>query len=166
MGCIYALVGLGFILIYNATNGLNFAQGELVMLSAFVFYAMLSAGAPYMAAALLTIAVDGGRRLRVPAVAVLSAARPFISRLHHRHDRFFHHGAQFRTAGLGTKPAARAVVFFCHTRSRSATSSWRRSICSSSASPPSCSLLQYALFFYTDLGRRLRAAAQNGEVAH
>jgi branched-subunit amino acid ABC-type transport system permease component len=44
MGCIYALVALGFVLIYNATGGLNFAQGELVMLGAFLFYAGLDAG--------------------------------------------------------------------------------------------------------------------------
>lgn len=32
MGCIYALVALGFHLIYNATGAINFAQGEQVML--------------------------------------------------------------------------------------------------------------------------------------
>lgn len=36
MGCIYALVALGFLLIYQAVGALNFAQGELVMLSAFL----------------------------------------------------------------------------------------------------------------------------------
>ncbi len=34
-GSIYALVALGFILIFKATDVINFAQGELVMLSAF-----------------------------------------------------------------------------------------------------------------------------------
>jgi len=32
MGCIYALIALGFHLIYNATGAINFAQGEQVML--------------------------------------------------------------------------------------------------------------------------------------
>jgi len=32
MGCIYALVALGFHIIYNATGAINFAQGEQVML--------------------------------------------------------------------------------------------------------------------------------------
>ena len=32
VGCIYALVALGVALIYNATNIINFAQGEFVML--------------------------------------------------------------------------------------------------------------------------------------
>ncbi|MDD4362960.1 MAG: branched-chain amino acid ABC transporter permease [Atribacterota bacterium] len=35
MGCIYGLVALGINLIYNATGGLNFAQGGLVMLGAY-----------------------------------------------------------------------------------------------------------------------------------
>ena len=36
MGCIYGLVALGFVLIYKATELVNFAQGDLLMLGAFV----------------------------------------------------------------------------------------------------------------------------------
>jgi branched-chain amino acid transport system permease protein len=36
MGSIYALVALGFVLIFNAVSVVNFAQGEFVMLPAFV----------------------------------------------------------------------------------------------------------------------------------
>ena len=35
LGCIYALIALGFVLIYKATETVNFAQGELMMLGAF-----------------------------------------------------------------------------------------------------------------------------------
>ncbi|MFQ5692747.1 MAG: branched-chain amino acid ABC transporter permease, partial [Nitrospinota bacterium] len=35
MGSIYALVSLGFILVYNAVGAVNFAHGELVMVGAF-----------------------------------------------------------------------------------------------------------------------------------
>ena len=41
-GCIYALVALGFVLIYKTTDVLNFAQGELVMLGAFVAYTFIA----------------------------------------------------------------------------------------------------------------------------
>ncbi len=34
-GCIYGLVALGFVLIYKATESVNFAQGDLMMLGAF-----------------------------------------------------------------------------------------------------------------------------------
>ena len=35
-GCIYALVALGFILIFKATEVVNFAQGDLMMIGAFL----------------------------------------------------------------------------------------------------------------------------------
>lgn len=38
LGCIYALVALGFTLIYKATAVVNFAQGELMMVGAYVNY--------------------------------------------------------------------------------------------------------------------------------
>ena len=37
-GCVYGLVALGFVLIYKATEMVNFAQGDLMMLGAFVGY--------------------------------------------------------------------------------------------------------------------------------
>ncbi len=38
VGFIYGLVALGFVLIYKATEILNFAQGEFMMLGAFLTY--------------------------------------------------------------------------------------------------------------------------------
>lgn len=35
-GCVYGLVALGFVLIYKATESVNFAQGDLMMLGAFM----------------------------------------------------------------------------------------------------------------------------------
>lgn len=35
-GCVYGLIALGFVLIYKATETVNFAQGELMMVGAFV----------------------------------------------------------------------------------------------------------------------------------
>jgi branched-chain amino acid transport system permease protein len=35
-GCVYGLIALGFVLIYKATEMVNFAQGDLMMLGAFV----------------------------------------------------------------------------------------------------------------------------------
>jgi branched-chain amino acid transport system permease protein len=35
IGCIYGLIALGFVLIYKATEAVNFAQGDLMMLGAF-----------------------------------------------------------------------------------------------------------------------------------
>ncbi|MGM0569387.1 branched-chain amino acid ABC transporter permease [Marinobacter sp.] len=40
IGCVYGLVALGFVLIYKATEVVNFAQGELMMFGAFVALTM------------------------------------------------------------------------------------------------------------------------------
>ncbi len=42
VGCIYGLVALGFALIYKATEVVNFAQGDLMMLGAFVAWALVT----------------------------------------------------------------------------------------------------------------------------
>src|SRR5215831_13444110 len=58
IGLMYALIALGFVLIYKATDAINFAQGEFVMFAGFV-----TAGAgeilgfPFWAAALMAICV-------------------------------------------------------------------------------------------------------------
>lgn len=61
VGAIYALVGLGFALIYNASDVVNFAQGEFVMLGAMITIALLTADLPLplaaIAATLLTASV-------------------------------------------------------------------------------------------------------------
>jgi len=41
IGCVYALVALGFVLIYKATEVVNFAQGELMMIGAFLAYTLI-----------------------------------------------------------------------------------------------------------------------------
>ncbi len=61
VGSTYALVGLGFALIYNASDVVNFAQGEFVMLGAMLAIALLTAGWPLplaaIAATLITVLV-------------------------------------------------------------------------------------------------------------
>lgn len=38
MGCVYALIALGFVLIYKASEVINFAQGDLMMIGAFIVF--------------------------------------------------------------------------------------------------------------------------------
>ncbi len=42
-GCIYGLIALGFVLIYKATEAVNFAQGDFMMLGAFVTLGLTNA---------------------------------------------------------------------------------------------------------------------------
>jgi branched-chain amino acid transport system permease protein len=58
LGCIYALIALGFVLIYKATETVNFAQGELMMLGAFAGLALMEiAHLPFIVAAVLALAL-------------------------------------------------------------------------------------------------------------
>jgi branched-chain amino acid transport system permease protein len=56
-GAIYALAALGFTLLWQASGTINFAQGEFVMVPAFVMLFFIAAGAPYWMAFLLTCMV-------------------------------------------------------------------------------------------------------------
>ena len=42
IGCVYSLVALGFVLIYKATGVLNFAQGELMMVGAYIYFSLVT----------------------------------------------------------------------------------------------------------------------------
>src|SRR3982750_4282519 len=53
-GSIYALAGLGFTLVWQASGTINFAQGEFVMLPAFAMLAFVAVGLPLWAAFALT----------------------------------------------------------------------------------------------------------------
>jgi branched-chain amino acid transport system permease protein len=56
-GCVYALVALGFVLIYKATETVNFAQGDLMMLGGFLaLTASVIWGWPYWATILFAVA--------------------------------------------------------------------------------------------------------------
>jgi branched-chain amino acid transport system permease protein len=57
-GCIYGLIALGFVLIYKTTETVNFAQGDLMMLGAFLGLSfMLVLGMPFWMAFFATLVV-------------------------------------------------------------------------------------------------------------
>lgn len=58
IGLMYSLIALGFVLVYKATDAINFAQGEFVMLAGFVAAGVAAAeGMPIVAAIVATITV-------------------------------------------------------------------------------------------------------------
>ena len=60
MGSIYALVALGFVLIFNAVNVVNFAQGEFAMVPAFIaVWLLTSAEVPFALACVITVVFMG-----------------------------------------------------------------------------------------------------------
>src|SRR6201997_485090 len=57
-GAIYALVAVGFTLLWQTSQTINFAQGEFVMLPSFFMLAAMHAGAPFWLAILIGIALS------------------------------------------------------------------------------------------------------------
>ena len=53
VGAVYALVALGFTIIYNASDVVNFAQGEFVMLGGMITVSAYAAGLPLPLAGVL-----------------------------------------------------------------------------------------------------------------
>ncbi len=54
-GSIYALAALGFTLLWQASGTINFAQGEFVMLPAFMLLGFMALGAPLLVSFVLTV---------------------------------------------------------------------------------------------------------------
>jgi branched-chain amino acid transport system permease protein len=57
-GGIYACMALAVVMIYQAIDHLNFAQGEMAMFSTFIAWQLLQWGLPYWAAFVLTIGIS------------------------------------------------------------------------------------------------------------
>ncbi|MGL4261062.1 MAG: branched-chain amino acid ABC transporter permease, partial [Afipia sp.] len=164
MGCIYALVGLAFVLIYNASGGLNFSQGEFVMLGAFALFTTTALNMPYWAAVLVSIAALGGLGWLFQRVLFYPLK-----------DRSF---LYFVIVTIGFSICVRnlALIVWGPNPLKVApmTSVDVISLGGIVLSPENIAIVvvtavlllaQYGLFFHTDLGRRLRATAQNAQTA-
>lgn len=57
IGSIYALIALGFTIIYNASGVVNFAQGEFVMLGALLAVTLTAHGVPLVPALVVSVAL-------------------------------------------------------------------------------------------------------------
>ena len=115
-GSVYAIVALGFNIVYNATGIINFAQGEFVMLGGMLTYA-LSPILPLPLAILAAVAVTtlagsfielafvrSLEKLRLPQLNLILGALSFAA------ARFLLHGASARGAGALIGPAIVAVL--------------------------------------------------------
>jgi len=70
IGSIYALVALGFSIIFNASGVINFAQGEFVMLGGVSAVTLVEAGVPLPIAVALAVAIAGVVGLLVEKFAI------------------------------------------------------------------------------------------------
>ena len=165
MGSIYALVALGIVLIYKAVDVVSFAQGELVMLPAYIVVAITaSLGVPIIAAYCITIAFMGGFGILFERVAYYPLRnRSFLPVIISTIgvSIFLKNGAQFVFGALpqamdrptsmdvlnlgGVYLDAQHILIFIVT--------------------VVLLVLQHFFFERTDLGRKMQATAQDKEMA-
>ncbi|UFJ41594.1 branched-chain amino acid ABC transporter permease [Brevibacillus humidisoli] len=75
VGSIYALVALGFVLIYKSSDAINFAQGEFLLVGTYVCLTLITAyGIPFIPALLLTLIFSALLGWAIERVVL----RPFI----------------------------------------------------------------------------------------
>ncbi|MBA4326501.1 MAG: branched-chain amino acid ABC transporter permease [Rhodobacter sp.] len=80
VGAVYALVALGFTIIYNASDVVNFAQGEFVMLGGMITVMTYLAGAPLPLAALVAVVATAALGVAMNKLAIEPArGAPVVS---------------------------------------------------------------------------------------
>jgi branched-chain amino acid transport system permease protein len=167
-GCVYALIALGFVLIYKATETVNFAQGELLMLGAFGCLALMKfVGLPYGLAALLTVIGMSGFGVLVERVAI----RPILGQPQFTVVMltiglgYVVRGLISMVPGIGTETSALDPPY--------KGMAWKAGGLVLSAEHIAIILVTcllclgfYALFKFTKVGIAMKAASQNQLAAH
>ncbi len=75
LGCVYGLIALGFVLIFKATEVINFAQGEMIMIGAFIAFTLITIfNVHFMLAFLLTPIICAGLGITLERVLI----RPLV----------------------------------------------------------------------------------------
>ena len=167
-GCIYGLIALGVVLIYKATETVSFAQGELMMLGAFIgLIAMTALGFPFWLAfvcAVLAMGVFGIvlERLVIrpilgqPAfsIVMLTIGIGYVAR-----------GAITMVPGLGTETHTLAVPYKDQVWNAAGLVLNVEQMVIIAATLVLSGAL-YAMFRYTQLGVAMQAASQNQLAAY
>ena len=166
IGLMYSLIALGFVLVYKATDAINFAQGEFVMLAGFVAALVLAVkGMPVIGAVVAALAVMIMFSFGLERVVLRPLlGRPVVAVI-------------MATIGLGRHPA-RAAADHGRRRDARAVAADRRHAASRSgpASLPPIQILGVIVtlaflglftwfFLKSRMGVAMRAVADNQQVA-
>ena len=108
-GSVYAIVGIGFTIIYNSTGIINFAQGEFLMLGGMIAVSLRHLMPLPLAVAVAVLATGSRRRPAAARVHLLAEEPRGIADDHH-HDRAFDPPARSRPARLGREGARPALL--------------------------------------------------------
>jgi len=167
-GCIYGLIALGVVLIYKATETVSFAQGELMMLGAFIgLIAMSALGFPFWLAFVCAVLAMGAfgillERLVIrpilgqPAfsIVMLTIGIGYVAR-----------GAITMVPGLGTETHLLAVPYKDQVWNTAGLVLNVEQMVIIAATLVLSGAL-YAMFRYTQLGVAMQAASQNQLAAY
>ena len=168
LGCIYGLIALGFVLIYKATETVNFAQGELMMLGAFCGLAGATLlGFPFWVSVLATLAAMAvigvlTERLVIrpilgqPAVSIvmLTIGIGYVAR-----------GAITMIPGIGTETHTLPVPYKDEVLKLGELVLSAEQLVVIGVTAVLCALL-YALFRFSKLGIAMQATSQNQLAAY
>jgi len=157
-GAIYASLALALVMIYRATELVNFAQGEMAMFSTYVAWMLVNAGIPFWLAFALTLAISfvGGMAIErivvrpVENAPVLASVIVFIGLLlifNSLAGWIFTYTVQDFQGPFPDKPILHALLT---TRDLGVVGVTVIML-----------LLLYAFFRFTPIGLAMRAAAQN-----
>jgi branched-chain amino acid transport system permease protein len=164
-GSIYALMALSLVIVYNATRTLNFAQGEMLMVSTFVAWAAHRALAlPLPVVLVVAVAAAAGLAYVIERLVIRRA----ISATHW--------DVLIITVGLSLMLRAGAGIVWTHDEFAFPSFFSNRPIALGPVKlvPVSLGILGaslalmlalYVLFTFTRLGRAMRAVAQNQRAA-
>ena len=168
LGCIYALIALGFVLIYKATETVNFAQGELMMLGAFgALVLMQVAGWSFWAAA--PVAVLGMMALGIALERVV--IRPILGQPQFTIVMltigigYLARGLITMVPDLGSTTSTLAVPYAGRVIDLGGAVISVEQLAVIGATALLCGLL-YALFRYSKVGIAMQAASQNQLAAY
>lgn len=167
-GCIYGLIALGFVLIYKATETVNFAQGELMMLGAFAGLAVYTGlGWPFLAACVVAVGAMALAGLAIEravlrpilgqpafAIVLVTIGLGFVAR-----------GAVTMVPNVGTETFALDVPYRFATVSAGALVISVPHVIVIAVTAILCGAL-FALFRYTRIGIAMQAASQNQLAAY
>ncbi|HEV8078337.1 MAG TPA: branched-chain amino acid ABC transporter permease [Marinobacter sp.] len=73
IGATYALIALGFTLIYNASHVINFAQGEFLMIGGMATVSLMAMGVPMLLAIVLAVILAGVLGIALQRLAIAPA---------------------------------------------------------------------------------------------
>jgi branched-chain amino acid transport system permease protein len=167
-GCIYGLIALGFVLIYKATETVSFAQGDLMMVGAFVGFALMTfLGFPLWLSLLATIfaMASFGVVLERFVIRPILGQPQFTIVMLTIGIGFILRGIITMIPGIGTETLSLPVSYKNETLKLGALIISVEHLVIIGGTLILCALL-YSLFRYTRLGIAMQASSQNQLAAY